>query len=112
MWAGDEFKKRTNGNFEIQVSPASSLGKESDINQGLQLGIDLVHFGLVMVLNLMIGLLRPPTGMVLFVLARVAKLSTERTTIEILPWLVPLLGSLVIITYFPKLVLWLPKMFY
>jgi TRAP-type C4-dicarboxylate transport system permease large subunit len=77
-----------------------------------QLGIDPVHFGLVMVLNLMIGLLHPPMGMVLFVLARVAKLSVERTTIAILPWLVPLLGSLVIITYFPKLVMWLPKMFY
>jgi TRAP-type C4-dicarboxylate transport system permease large subunit len=76
-----------------------------------QLGIDLIHFGLVMVLNLMIGLLHPPMGMVLFVLARVAKLSVERTTIAILPWLVPLLGSLIIITYFPKLVLWLPKTF-
>jgi TRAP-type C4-dicarboxylate transport system permease large subunit len=77
-----------------------------------QLGIDLVHFGLVMVLNLMIGLLHPPMGMVLFVLARVAQLSVERTTMAILPWLVPLLGSLVIITYAPSLVLWLPKMFY
>jgi TRAP-type C4-dicarboxylate transport system permease large subunit len=77
-----------------------------------QLGIDLVHFGLVMVLNLMIGLLHPPMGMVLFVLARVAKLSVERTTIAILPWLFPLLGSLAVITYFPSLVLWLPKMFY
>ena len=77
-----------------------------------QLGIDLVHFGLVMVLNLMIGLLHPPMGMVLFVLARVAKLSVERTTVAILPWLFPLLGSLVIITYVPSLVLWLPKQFY
>jgi TRAP-type C4-dicarboxylate transport system permease large subunit len=77
-----------------------------------QLGIDLVHFGLVMVLNLMIGLLHPPMGMVLFVLARVAKLSVERTTIAILPWLVPLLVSLAVITYWPKAVLWLPKMFY
>jgi len=77
-----------------------------------QLGIDLVHFGLVMVLNLMIGLLHPPMGMVLFVLARVANLSVERTTMAILPWLFPLLGSLVIITYVPSLVLWLPKMFY
>jgi len=77
-----------------------------------QLGIDPVHFGLVMVLNLMIGLLHPPMGMVLFVLARVAKLSVERTTIAILPWLVPLLVSLVIITYMPKTVLWLPKLFY
>ncbi len=78
----------------------------------VQLGVDPIHFGLVMVLNLMIGLLHPPMGMVLFVLARVAKLSVERTTIAILPWLVPLLGSLIIITYVPQLVLWLPKMFY
>jgi TRAP-type C4-dicarboxylate transport system permease large subunit len=77
-----------------------------------QLGVDLVHFGLVMVLNLMIGLLHPPMGMVLFVLARVAKLSVERTTMAILPWLLPLLGSLVVITYMPGLVLWLPRMFY
>jgi TRAP-type C4-dicarboxylate transport system permease large subunit len=77
-----------------------------------QLGIDPVHFGLVMVLNLMIGLLHPPMGLVLFVLARVAGLSLERTTMAILPWLVPLLVSLGIITYMPKLVLWLPKMFF
>ncbi len=74
-----------------------------------QLGIDPVHFGLVMVLNLMIGLLHPPMGMVLFVLARVAKLSIERTTIAILPWLVPLLGSLILITYVPGISMWLPR---
>jgi TRAP-type C4-dicarboxylate transport system permease large subunit len=77
-----------------------------------QLGIDPVHFGLVMVLNLMIGLLHPPMGMVLFVLARVAQLSVERTTMAILPWLVPLLVALGLITYLPAAVLWLPKMFY
>jgi TRAP-type C4-dicarboxylate transport system permease large subunit len=75
-----------------------------------QLGIDLVHFGLVMVLNLMIGLLHPPMGMVLFVLARVANLSVERTTMAILPWLVPLLGSLMLITYVPSISLWLPRL--
>ncbi|MFT3718912.1 TRAP transporter large permease [Pseudorhodoferax sp.] len=77
-----------------------------------QLGVDPVHFGLVMVLNLMIGLLHPPMGLVLFVLARVAGLSFERTTMAILPWLVPLLLSLAIITYVPELVLWLPRMFF
>jgi TRAP-type C4-dicarboxylate transport system permease large subunit len=51
-------------------------------------------------------------GMVLFVLARVANLSFERTTMAILPWLVPLLVSLAVITYVPSLVLWLPKMFF
>ena len=62
-----------------------------------------------MVLNLMIGLLHPPMGMVLFVLARVAKLSVERTTVAILPWLLPLLGSLVLLTYAPSISLWLPQ---
>jgi TRAP-type C4-dicarboxylate transport system permease large subunit len=75
-----------------------------------QLGVDPVHFGLVMVLNLMIGLLHPPMGMVLFVLARVAKLSVERTTMAILPWLIPLLGSLIVLTYVPQVGLFLPRL--
>ena len=46
VWAGEEFKKKTNGKYEIQVFPASSLGKESDINQGLQLGtVDIILTG-------------------------------------------------------------------
>jgi tripartite ATP-independent transporter DctP family solute receptor len=46
VWAGDEIKKRTNGRYEIQVFPASTLGKESDINQGLQLGtVDIIISG-------------------------------------------------------------------
>jgi TRAP-type C4-dicarboxylate transport system permease large subunit len=75
----------------------------------LKLGIDPVHFGLIITLNLMIGLLHPPLGMVLFVLARVARLSVERTTMAILPWLVPLLLALIAITYIPALTLWLPQ---
>ena len=78
----------------------------------VKLGIDLVHFGLVMVLNLMIGLLHPPMGTVLFVLSRVSKLSFERTMIAILPWLVPLLLTLLLCTYVPQVVLWLPRQFY
>lgn len=74
-----------------------------------QLGIDPVHFGLIMVLNLMIGLLHPPMGLVLFVLARVSKLSFERTTMAILPWLLPLLASLILVTYVPSISLWLPR---
>ena len=77
-----------------------------------QLGIDPVHFGLVMVLNLMIGLLTPPVGLVLFIMARITGMSIERTTMAIMPWFIPLLGSLTIITYFPSLFLWLPKIFY
>ena len=75
----------------------------------LKLGIDPVQFGLIMTLNLMIGLLHPPLGMVLFVLARISKLSVERTTIAILPWLIPLMLALIAITYVPAITLWLPQ---
>ncbi len=75
----------------------------------LQFQIDPVHFGIIMTLNLMIGLLHPPLGMVLFVLSRVAKLSVERTTMAILPWLVPLFVALILITFIPAITLWLPQ---
>jgi TRAP-type C4-dicarboxylate transport system permease large subunit len=75
-----------------------------------KVGIDPVHFGVMMTLNLMIGLLHPPLGMVLFVLARIAKLSIERTTMAILPWLIPLLASLLAITLVPELTLGLPRL--
>lgn len=75
----------------------------------LKVGIDPVHFGVVMTLNLMIGLLHPPLGMVLFVLSRIAKLSIERTTMAILPWLIPLMMSLIAITLIPEITLWLPR---
>ena len=75
----------------------------------LKLGVDPIHFGLILTLNLMIGLLHPPLGMVLFVLSRVAKLSVERTTMAILPWLIPLFAALIAITFIPELTLWLPR---
>ncbi|MBN8943703.1 MAG: TRAP transporter large permease [Rhizobiales bacterium] len=75
----------------------------------LKVGVDPIHFGVVMTLNLMVGLLHPPLGMVLFVLARISGLSVERTTVAILPWLIPLILSLVAITFIPELTLWLPR---
>ena len=77
-----------------------------------KLGIDPVHFGLVMVLNLMIGLMTPPVGMVLFILQKVSGLSFESTVKAVLPWLWPLLATLALITYVPQLVLWLPGILY
>lgn len=74
------------------------------------MGIDPMHFGLVMVLNLMIGLLTPPVGLVLFIMARISQLSIERTIVAVLPWFVPLLVSLAVITYVPQVVLWLPNL--
>jgi len=78
----------------------------------LKLGIDPVHFGLVLVLNLMIGLLTPPMGMVLFVLQKVARLTFDQTVRAVLPWLAPLLVTLALITYVPQIVLWLPSLIY
>jgi len=75
-----------------------------------QLGIDPIHLGLVMVLNLMIGLLTPPVGMCLYAVARVAKLSFERMVAAILPFYIPLLAVLLLITFVPGVVLWLPNL--
>lgn len=71
-------------------------------------GIDPVHLGIVLTLNLMIGLLTPPVGMVLFVLSRIAKMSVERTALAILPWMIPLFVALLLITFIPAITLWLP----
>ncbi|TVQ30477.1 MAG: TRAP transporter large permease [Geminicoccaceae bacterium] len=76
----------------------------------VQFGIDPVHFGIIMVLNLMIGLLTPPVGMVLYVLARVANVSFEEAVRAVLPFLIPLLGSLAIITFVPQTTTFLPDL--
>lgn len=77
-----------------------------------KIGVDPVHFGLVMVLNLMIGLPTPPVGMVLYILARVANISFEPTSKACVPFLIPLLITLAIVTYWPGMVLFLRKLFY
>jgi tripartite ATP-independent transporter DctM subunit len=75
-------------------------------------GIDPVHFGLVMTLNLMIGTLTPPVGIVLFVVARVANLPYEVVMRATAPFLIPLIAVLILITLFPPLVLWLPNLIF
>ena len=76
------------------------------------IGVDPVHFGLIMVLNLMIGLLTPPVGMVLYILARVSGLSFEQTTRACAPFLIPLFLCLALVTYWEGLVMWLPTLIY
>lgn len=75
-----------------------------------QFGIDPVQFGLIFVLNLMIGTITPPVGVVLFVTSRIAGISFEAMSRAILPWLVPLLAVLLLATYWPPLTLWLPNL--
>jgi tripartite ATP-independent transporter DctM subunit len=77
-----------------------------------KIGVDPVHFGVIMVLNLMIGLLTPPVGMVLYILARVSGLTFEQTTRACAPFLIPLFACLALVTYWPGMVLWLPTLMY
>ncbi len=76
------------------------------------IGVDPVHFGLIMVLNLCIGLLTPPVGIVVFILARVGGISFEEAAKGVLPFMVPLVGVLLLCTYVPEVVMWLPTLWY
>lgn len=78
----------------------------------MQVGVDPVHFGVIMVLNLMIGLLTPPVGMVLYVLSRVSGVSFERCTKATMPFLIPLVTVLLIVTFVPAFSMWLPTLIY
>ena len=73
------------------------------------LGVDLVHFGVLVVLNMMIGLITPPFGMLLFVTKALTGIPIGEMIKEGLPFLVMLLGLLLAITCFPQIVLWLPQ---
>jgi C4-dicarboxylate transporter DctM subunit len=75
------------------------------------LGIDFVHFGLVVTLNLMIGLITPPVGIVMFVVMQMTGITLEEFTRESWPFLVALILVLLVITYWPALVLVLPNYF-
>ena len=73
------------------------------------LGLDLVHFGVMVVLNLMLGQVTPPFGVCLFVISDVNKLKLERLYRSILPFLVPLILTLILVTYIPGIVTALPN---
>jgi tripartite ATP-independent transporter DctM subunit len=73
------------------------------------IGIDPVHFGMIMMVNLGIGLITPPVGAVLFVGSAVAKLRIEEVVRAMGPFFVILLGVLVMVTYLPAISLWLPR---
>jgi tripartite ATP-independent transporter DctM subunit len=78
----------------------------------VKMNVDPVHFGVIMVLNLMIGLLTPPVGMVLYVLSRVARVPFERCVAATAPFLVPLVLVLLLITFVPAVTMWLPTLIY
>ncbi len=76
----------------------------------MSLGIDMVHFGVVMIVNLMIGFITPPFGMSLFVVSEIAEVPVEDIIRDTLPFLVPLIIVLLLITYAPGVVLFLPRL--
>ena len=78
----------------------------------ISFGINPVQFGVVMVLNLILGTIHPPIGVVLFVVTRIADVSFETMSRAILPWLIPLVVVLLAITIWPPLTLWLPSLYF
>jgi tripartite ATP-independent transporter DctM subunit len=74
-------------------------------------GIDLIHFGIIMLLNIQVGVLTPPMGPALFVVCRVADLKLNELLKEIWPFIIGLVVALIIVTYVPQTVLWLPNLF-
>lgn len=74
------------------------------------LGIDLLHLGVMIVLNLMIGLLTPPVGMCLYATANVAKISLDEMIKAVAPFYIPLLLALLLVTFIPGIVTWLPNL--
>jgi tripartite ATP-independent transporter DctM subunit len=73
-------------------------------------GVDPVHLGMVVVFNLMIGLLTPPMGLALFLVADIAKVSMKNILVEMAPYYIPLGITLLLITYVPELTTWIPRL--
>jgi C4-dicarboxylate transporter DctM subunit len=75
----------------------------------MKLGIDPVHFGILITVNMEVGMCHPPVGLNLYVASGITKMGITELTIAVWPWLLTMLGFLVLVTYWPSLSLWLPK---
>jgi C4-dicarboxylate transporter DctM subunit len=76
----------------------------------VKLGIDPIHFGILIVVNMEVGLCHPPVGLNLYVASGIAKMGITELTIAVWPWLLAMLCFLVVVTYWPGLSLWLPRL--
>jgi TRAP-type C4-dicarboxylate transport system permease large subunit len=74
------------------------------------LGIDMVHFGVVVVVNIMIGLITPPYGLLLFIMTRISRAPMGAIVADVLPFLAGLIVALFVFTFVPETVLWLPRL--
>ncbi len=75
----------------------------------IRLGIDPVHFGIIMVVNMEVGMCHPPVGLNLYVASGITKMGITELTVAVWPWLLSMLGFLIVVTYWPGLSLWLPR---
>jgi C4-dicarboxylate transporter DctM subunit len=75
----------------------------------MKLGIDPVHFGIMMTVNMEVGMCHPPVGLNLYVASGIAKMGITELTIAVWPWLLTMLMFLVVVTYWPAMSIWLPK---
>jgi C4-dicarboxylate transporter DctM subunit len=75
------------------------------------LGVDMVHFGVMVVVNIMLGLITPPYGLLLFIMTRIADVPLRALVRDTLPFLAAMVVALALITFLPGLVLWLPRVF-
>lgn len=78
----------------------------------MKLGIDPVHFGILIVVNMEVGMCHPPVGLNLYVASGITKMGISELTVAVMPWLLTMLGFLVLITYVPQISLWLPNLIY
>ncbi len=76
----------------------------------MKLGIDPIHFGIIMVVNMEVGMCHPPVGLNLYVASGITKMGITELTVAVWPWLLSMLGFLVVVTYVPELSLWFPRM--
>jgi C4-dicarboxylate transporter DctM subunit len=75
----------------------------------MKLGIDPVHFGIIMVVNMEVGMCHPPVGLNLYVASGITKMGITELTVAVWPWLLSMLGFLVLVTYWPGLSTWFPR---
>jgi C4-dicarboxylate transporter DctM subunit len=78
----------------------------------MKLGIDPVHFGIIMVVNMEVGMCHPPVGLNLYVASGITKMGITELTIAVMPWLMTMVGFLMLITYVPIISTWLPQLIY
>ncbi len=76
------------------------------------LGIDPIHFGILIVVNMEVGMCHPPVGLNLYVASGITKMGISELTVAVLPWLLTMLGFLMLVTYVPAISLWLPNLVY